>query len=103
MNDQIIGSPRVGLPDWSAIRSEVARRALQAAVDALDMSRKWANLDAAAGWSVAVVDHRPFGGTCALRGCDPNKMLVAGAEAIDWRGGCAAAASPASSVSTGAS
>jgi glutathione reductase (NADPH) len=22
----------------------------------------------AAGWSVALVDHRPFGGTCALRG-----------------------------------
>ncbi len=38
---------------------------------------------AAAGRSVAVVDHRPFGGTCALRGCDPKKALVAGAEAID--------------------
>ena len=24
------------------------------------------------GRTVAVVDHRPFGGTCALRGCDPN-------------------------------
>lgn len=36
-----------------------------------------------AGWSVAVVDHRPFGGTCALRGCDPKKMLVSGEEAID--------------------
>ena len=24
-----------------------------------------------AGWSVAVIDHLPFGGTCALRGCDP--------------------------------
>jgi glutathione reductase (NADPH) len=34
--------------------------------------------------TVAVVDHRPFGGTCALRGCDPKKMLVSGAEAIDW-------------------
>jgi glutathione reductase (NADPH) len=38
----------------------------------------------AAGWSVAVIDHRPFGGTCALRGCDPKKVLVAGAEAVDW-------------------
>ena len=38
----------------------------------------------AAGWSVAVVDFRPFGGTCALRGCDPKKMLVSGAEAIDF-------------------
>src|SRR5712691_4034843 len=38
----------------------------------------------AAGWRVAVIDFRPFGGTCALRGCDPKKMLVAGAEAIDF-------------------
>ena len=37
----------------------------------------------AAGWSVAVIDFRPFGGTCALRGCDPKKMLIAGAEAAD--------------------
>ena len=37
----------------------------------------------AAGWSVALVDHRPFGGTCALRGCDPKKMLISGAEVID--------------------
>ena len=38
---------------------------------------------AKAGWKVAVVDEKPFGGTCALRGCDPKKMLVAGAEAIE--------------------
>jgi len=40
-----------------------------------------------AGWSVAVVDFRPFGGTCALRGCDPKKMMIGGAEAADhaWR------------------
>ena len=37
-----------------------------------------------AGRSVAVIDHRPFGGICALRGCDPKKMLVSGAEAADW-------------------
>jgi glutathione reductase (NADPH) len=37
-----------------------------------------------AGSSVAVIDHRPFGGTCALRGCDPKKMLVSGAEAVDF-------------------
>src|SRR6266508_2003706 len=36
------------------------------------------------GRSVAVIDHRPFGGTCALRGCDPKKMLVSGAEAADF-------------------
>ncbi len=29
-----------------------------------------------AGWSVAVIDSRPFGGTCQLRGCDPKKVLV---------------------------
>ncbi len=39
-----------------------------------------------AGWSVAVVDHKPFGGTCALRGCDLKKMLIAGAEVIDAAG-----------------
>lgn len=38
----------------------------------------------AAGWTVAIVDSRPFGGTCALRGCDPKKVLVGAAEAIDW-------------------
>ncbi len=37
----------------------------------------------AAGWTVAVIDHRPFGGTCALRGCDPKKILISGAEAAD--------------------
>ena len=38
----------------------------------------------AAGWEVAIVDSRPFGGTCALRGCDPKKVLVGAAEAVDW-------------------
>src|SRR5712692_2039795 len=37
----------------------------------------------AAGWKVAVVDSRPFGGTCALRGCHPKKMLVSAAEVLD--------------------
>lgn len=36
-----------------------------------------------AGWSVAVIDSRPFGGTCALRGCDPKKVLVGAADALD--------------------
>jgi glutathione reductase (NADPH) len=35
-----------------------------------------------AGWRVAVVDSRPFGGTCALRGCDPKKVLVGVAETV---------------------
>lgn len=38
----------------------------------------------AAGWQVAVIDSRPFGGTCALRGCDPKKVLVGAAELLDW-------------------
>ena len=37
-----------------------------------------------AGWQVAIIDSRPFGGTCALRGCDPKKVLVGAAEAVDW-------------------
>src|SRR5712691_4788041 len=36
-----------------------------------------------AGWRVAIVDHQPFGGTCALRGCDPKKVLAGAAEAVD--------------------
>lgn len=36
-----------------------------------------------AGWEVAIIDSRPFGGTCALRGCDPKKVLVGAAELID--------------------
>jgi glutathione reductase (NADPH) len=36
-----------------------------------------------AGWRVAVADHLPFGGTCALRGCDPKKVLVGAADALD--------------------
>ncbi len=38
----------------------------------------------AAGWQVAVVDSRSFGGTCALRGCDPKKVLVGAADVVDW-------------------
>jgi glutathione reductase (NADPH) len=38
---------------------------------------------AAQGWSAAIVDALPYGGTCALRGCDPKKILRRGAEIID--------------------
>lgn len=31
---------------------------------------------AAAGKKTAIIDHQPYGGTCALRGCDPKKVLV---------------------------
>jgi len=37
-----------------------------------------------AGWTVAMVDSLPFGGTCALRGCDPKKVLVGTADLLDW-------------------
>src|SRR5712664_28308 len=37
-----------------------------------------------AGWRAAVIDHLPFGGTCALRGCDPKKVLVGAVEALDF-------------------
>lgn len=37
-----------------------------------------------AGWEVAIIDESPFGGTCALRGCDPKKVLVGAAELVDW-------------------
>lgn len=43
-----------------------------------------ARMAAAAGWKVASVDCLPFGGTCALRGCDPKKMLIAVTEGIEW-------------------
>lgn len=35
------------------------------------------------GKSVVVIDERPFGGTCALRGCDPKKVLVHAAAVVD--------------------
>jgi glutathione reductase (NADPH) len=43
-----------------------------------------ARMAAAAGWKVASTDSLPYGGTCALRGCDPKKMLIAVTEGVDW-------------------
>lgn len=37
----------------------------------------------AAGRRVAVVDRLPFGGTCALRGCTPKKVLTHAAAVVD--------------------
>lgn len=42
-----------------------------------------ANKCVSAGWRVAIVDSLPYGGTCALRGCDPKKILRRGAEIVD--------------------
>ncbi len=33
---------------------------------------------------MAIVDELPYGGTCALRGCDPKKVLVGAADLVDW-------------------
>ncbi|WP_339747157.1 NAD(P)/FAD-dependent oxidoreductase [uncultured Maricaulis sp.] len=43
-----------------------------------------ARMAAAAGWTVASLDALPYGGTCALRGCDPKKMLIAVTEGAEW-------------------
>lgn len=43
-----------------------------------------ARMAANAGWKVASIDCAPHGGTCALRGCDPKKMLIAVTEGVDW-------------------
>ncbi|MCQ4085360.1 NAD(P)/FAD-dependent oxidoreductase [Saccharibacillus sp. JS10] len=34
------------------------------------------------GWNVAIIDPRPFGGTCSQRGCDPKRVLAGAAELI---------------------
>lgn len=41
-----------------------------------------ANKCAKKGLKTAITDSRPYGGTCALRGCDPKKILVGAAEII---------------------
>lgn len=38
---------------------------------------------AEAGWNVAIAEAREFGGTCALRGCNPKKVFVHAAEVVD--------------------
>jgi len=40
--------------------------------------------ESGSGWAVTVIDNRPFGGTCQLRGCDPKKVLVGVSEVTDW-------------------
>jgi glutathione reductase (NADPH) len=37
-----------------------------------------------AGLRVAVIDDEPYGGTCALRGCDPKRVLAGASELLDW-------------------
>lgn len=35
------------------------------------------------GWSVAITDELPYGGTCGQRGCVPKKVLTGAAETVD--------------------
>lgn len=41
-----------------------------------------ANKCASKGLSVGITDELPYGGTCALRGCDPKKVLIEATEVI---------------------
>src|SRR3546814_6884264 len=41
-----------------------------------------ANKCASQGWRVAIVDPLPYGGTCALRGCNRRKTFGRGAKII---------------------
>ena len=41
-----------------------------------------ANKCASAGLTVGITDELPYGGTCALRGCDPKKVLIGATEVI---------------------
>ena len=36
-----------------------------------------------AGWRVAITDELPYGGTCAIKGCIPKKVLVGAVEVIE--------------------
>jgi glutathione reductase (NADPH) len=42
-----------------------------------------ATICAKQGWNVAIVESRDFGGTCALRGCNPKKVFTNAAALID--------------------
>ncbi len=43
-----------------------------------------ANICAGKGLKVGITDELPYGGTCALRGCDPKKVMLAATEAKDF-------------------
>lgn len=43
-----------------------------------------ANKCASKGLKVAVTDELPYGGTCALRGCDPKKIIIGATEVRDF-------------------
>lgn len=43
-----------------------------------------ANKCASKGLKVGITDELPYGGTCALRGCDPKKVLIGATEVRDF-------------------
>ncbi len=43
-----------------------------------------ANRCAASGLKVGITDELPYGGTCALRGCDPKKVIIGATEVRDF-------------------
>tara|TARA_R110001599_G_scaffold221395_2_gene419927 strand:- start:32476 stop:33822 length:1347 start_codon:yes stop_codon:yes gene_type:complete len=43
-----------------------------------------ANICAGKGLKVGITDELPYGGTCALRGCDPKKIMLGATEAKDF-------------------
>jgi len=43
-----------------------------------------ANKCASSGLKVAITDELPYGGTCALRGCDPKKVIIGATEVRDF-------------------
>lgn len=42
------------------------------------------NKCASKGLTVAITDELPYGGICALRGCDPKKVLIGATEVVDF-------------------
>lgn len=43
-----------------------------------------ANKCASKGLRVGITDELPYGGTCALRGCDPKKVIMGATEVRDF-------------------
>jgi glutathione reductase (NADPH) len=43
-----------------------------------------ANKCASKGLSVGITDELPYGGTCALRGCDPKKVIIGATEVREF-------------------
>ena len=60
------------------------RRTMTSSLSVLGLHARCRDAIRKAGRRVtAIIDFRPYGGTCALRGCDPKKMLRGGADVVD--------------------